>query len=710
MLRRNTSAPQLQLCLLSATASPATSSLKTTTAVTTARRSFFGSLGKQWGSGSGAAAGASDASSRGTAAAADGATSGVPPSGMPPGFDLQKLQTMQQLFQSQSKERQEQFMKQAMEMQKMMSKIPGFGKLTQTNTAMLEQLMKMQQQQPQPQSSPGSAASSAAPSGATGTSAPQPSSPRRDLFSGAVNSKGSGSTGNGTSGGPSLDELKKVNLGPEIEALFQELRTMRSRKNEYRDKCTTAQAALDALQREHVELTSREASLRGRLTKAEQEVMLLTSENMELRESSKAVKQLTQANRQLKAEVEQLRAAAQSSAAPGTATYAALQQQLHDRDDALRSLQRKVDRMRRRDPLLQFSLACSNVSRLSAGHRGDDAAAGSNGHGGDAAGVGSSNSSAAASSGATSVSPHSAASALAAVVAEASQETADTAFAELQRAYLARQQAAWMAAAHEHGAAAVAFLAVVRRYVLMCVPFANYDAVVTFTGDSAALRACLADAGFQVEFVDGASGGRAHVTAAPDAPPCTASPGPFGYAVALRLATAGAAGGASPTTPGTSASTLPFTITNAQPYVSAALVSNAQRSRVEYETARASGPGGQATNVTETQVYARLYIDGVAAFTAEAQDSRSALSNREAALEKLQQQRRLQYNEAIARQARAEAVQAQLVASLRAQGGFSAEESVMDLVQEAAAAKAVTMADAALATMLQVLGRTAGAA
>lgn len=42
----------------------------------------------------------------------------------------------------------------------------------------------------------------------------------------------------------------------------------------------------------------------------------------------------------------------------------ALQQQLQNKEDALRSLHRKLDRLRLRDPLLQFSLACSDIARL----------------------------------------------------------------------------------------------------------------------------------------------------------------------------------------------------------------------------------------------------------------------------------------------------------------------------------------------------------
>lgn len=679
MLRRNTSVPELRLCVL-ATAPPHTSSCAAVSvALLATRRAFFGNFGKQWGSAGGTGA-SSATKTGGSASNTSGSSSqnpsaGVPP-GFPPGFDLQKLQTMQQLFNSQPKEKQEQMMKQAMEMQKMMSKIPGFGKLAQSSTKVLEQLMKMQQQAPPPSSlSTTTTSANAAPASAssTGAAASAASSPRRDLFSNAAGLSSKRLNGSGSSGGPSLDELRKVNLGPEIEALFQELRTIRSRKNEYRDKYYQVQSTLEGLQREHKDLATREASLRSKLAKVEQEVMLLTSENMELRDSSKSVRQLTQSNKQLKAEVEQLKTAAQASTAPGTTTYVALQQLLHEREDALRSLQRKLDRMRRRDPLLQFSLACSNVSRLCTGAKGED--------------VGSTDAAAAAT--------------------EASQEATEKAFAELQTKYHKRQQAAWEAAAHDHAAAAAAYVAVVRRYVMSNVPHSNYDAVVTFTGDAAALSTYFSSVGFEVEMIAGERG-RAHVTAASDALPFSSAPGPFGYAFAASLARRMARAESSDAGAVTPAAA--FTVTSAHPFVSAALVRNAKRCSVAYETARASGPGGQATNVTETQVYAKLTIDGVPAYTAEAQDSRSALSNKEAALDKLQQQRRLQFNDTLAKQEKAELVQAQLVAKMQHQGGFALEKDVHVLVQEAATAKLVAAGDVALVEMLQQLGVLAAAA
>ncbi|KPA78314.1 putative mitochondrial hypothetical protein [Leptomonas pyrrhocoris] len=659
MLRRSTATSQLQLSLAAASATRSCGPA----ALHGPTRALFDNLKKQLG----VVAGNSSGSSAGEPNA---------PPGFPPGFNAQQMQTLQQLFNSQPKEKQAQLMTQAMEMQKMMSRIPGMGKMAQKNAAMLEQMLKMQGAAP-------AAAAAPASNDNSGPTAP-PSSARRDLFRDATTA-----TPNKPRSGPSLDELKKVNLGPEIEALFDELRTTRQRKNEYRDKYHAAQSSLDELRKAHNDLAARETNVRGKLAKAEQDVMLLTSENMELRDSSKAVKQLTHTNRQLKHEVDQLRSAAQASAAPGTASYAALKQRHRATEDALRSLQRKVDRMRRRDPLLQFSLACSDVSRLCTSIRADDHFSSSGGGG---------ESSAAAGGGGGSSNAKEA-------LGEAGQEAAEQAFADLQRIYLQRLQEAWTAAGHEHGAAARAYVAVVRRYVMTRVPHANYDAVVSFTGDVAALRAVFTGVGFTVESIPG-DGNRVHVVAAAGAAPWTDMPGPYGYAFALRLSAAGDPPNSSSSSSGTGGRAA-FTVTSAHPFVSATLMHNDKRCGVQYETARASGPGGQATNVSETQVYAKCSIDGVPAFTAESQDSRSAMSNKEAALEKLRQQRRQQYNDTLAKQEKAEAVQAQLVEAVRGQGGLTMDEEVLRLVQEAAAARQITAGDAALVTMMRELSRSA---
>ncbi|KPI83779.1 hypothetical protein ABL78_7179 [Leptomonas seymouri] len=653
--------------------STATSQLELRRPTAGATRAFFDSLKKQFGAPAGSSAVGDQHPSQ-------------TPSGLPSGFNAQQMQTLQQLFSSQPKEKQEQLMRQAMEVHKVMSKVPGIGKLAQKNAAMLEQMLKMQSAA-SATASPQSAGAPAAPAAAHngGHQPTAASAPRRDIFREAAN----GQAGSSRSG-PSLDDLKKVNLGPEIEALFEELRTIRKRKNEYRDMYYTARTSLQELQKQHNDLVAREANVRSKLTKAEQDVMLLTSENMELRDHNKAMKKLAQTNKQLQHEVGLLKSAAQASAAPGTASYTALKQQQQATEDALRSLQRKVERMRRRDPLLQFSLACSDVSRMCTAIRTDESA------GSGAAAAGS-------SSGGSLVKD---------APSEAGQEAAEQAFADLQSIYHRRQQEAWAAAAHEHGAAARAFVAVVRRYVMARVRHANYDAVVSFTGDVTALSEVFAGVGFTVEAVPG-EGNKAHVVAAADAGPLTDQPGPYGYALALRASAAGGpaeGNGRFDRDAKHRSGSAAFAVTGAHPFVSSTLVHNAKRSSVHYETARASGPGGQATNVTETQVYAKLRIDGEPAFTAEAQDSRSALNNKEVALEKLQQQRRLHYNDALAKQERADALLAQLVDAMRSQGGLTLDEEVLLLVQEAATAKEITSGDEALVKMLQELSRSAASA
>lgn len=544
-------------------------------------------------------------------------------------------------------------LKQAIEFQNMMGKIPGLGKLTLKNTQVMEQLLKMQQQQPSP--SPDTFSSSSTPKVAS------PSNSNGDTLKAQSSSSSSTSakSNNPVRGGPTLDELRRVNLGPEIEALFKELQAIRSKKNEYRDELFTTQAALTNVKKEMSELSNTEASLRRKLAKAEQDVMLLTSENIEIRESAKGAKQLVQQSRQLSAEVKQLRAEASTAITPGSVTYGAIKQQLKEKDDALRSLQRKLDRMRRRDPLLQFSLSCSDVGRLCA------------------AGY------------------------------DTGKDDADNAFAALQQKYQARQQEAWRAASQEDGAAAKAYVAVVQRCIASRIPHANYDAVVNYTGDRAALNAFFTELGFRVEFGGLEEEHRATVTAAADAAPFQHQPGPFGYAMALRCSGAPNAASGDASSPHPSLLALSFAVTSAVPFVSEGLLDNQRRAAVEYEAARASGPGGQATNVTETQVYAKLSIDGKPAYTAEAQESRSAMSNREAALEKLRHKRRQQYNDTLMKQTKVDTLQQALLDVIVAQGGFTMEPEVMQLTRDAVAAHAIPAGDAALVALFARAGHLA---
>ncbi|EPY16948.1 type 11 methyltransferase [Strigomonas culicis] len=449
-------------------------------------------------------------------------------------------------------------------------------------------------------------------------------------------------TATGGGKGPTLDELKQVNLGPEIEALFEELRTVRAKKNSYRDKYQSADAELQRVQKEWTELKQTEGSLREKIKRSERDVMLLTSENMALQESSKRVKELTAETARLQQRLRQAEQRLEASRAAGTPAYEAVRQQLQAREDALRSLQRKVDRMRRRDPLLQFSIACSDVGRLCLRDGGRDPG----------------------------------------------KAAVEDRFEALSARYAEAQRGAWEAVAQRDAGAATVYVAAARRFAIARIPHAHLDAVVTVDGDAARAAADFAAAGFAVAAAT-TDAQRLTVTA-PTTAEALRAPGPYGYAVAARVAPPPDCG---------------YAVASVHPLVSPELLDNPRRCVVSYETARASGPGGQATNVTETQVYAKLQIDGEPAYTAEAQDSRSAMSNREAALQKLKGPRRVQYNETLARQQRVEEVCKTLAAEVAAQGGLAVEPQLLQWVHAAAASGAIPRIEESLVLLLAKLGQ-----
>ncbi|RNF24456.1 type 11 methyltransferase [Trypanosoma conorhini] len=576
---------------------------------------------------------------------------------LPPGFDAQKLRAMQQMLSSQPVEKQMEMMKKALEFQKTLGRIPGVGRLAQKNIEVMERLLKSveTQQQPPPQSPPHAASRSAGVGGAASGLFSGNTNTLSGLFQSASASAaaaaGVGGVGGGSSSGPTIDELKKINLGPEIEALFAELASMRAKKNSYRDKLHAKEEEFEKLQKELAQARETDTSLRTKLRKVEQDVVLLNSENMELKEHEKEWRQVRKRNEVLSDAVQRLQ---RSDAAQDRQRSDVLQTQLNEKEENLRSLQRKLERLRRRDPLLQFSRLCSDVARMCDAER------------------------------------------------DPAKELSDDAFAALQSCYEREQDTAWEAASMRDGAAAHAYVAIVRRLLLSRLPHANYDALVTVEGDAAALKSFVGECGFELHPVMA----ERYVVAAPAT--ATASQTFLGpYAVGMALFLSGKMDAAT--------YKLPFRLTAVCPNVSTTLAGNTQRATVQYETARASGPGGQAVNVTETQINAKLFIDGAPAYVAEAQDSRSALSNREAATEKLVKARRQQYNEQLAKQHRVEAVERQLVqiivAHLKSNGETSAEaitpSGVVDMVHTAVEKGYLTRVDLWLVHGLQYLSRAA---
>lgn len=474
--------------------------------------------------------------------------------GFPKGFDVNKVQELMKA----PPDKQMEAMKKAIEMQKTLGKVPGLGRLATKNAEMMEKVMKMQEaamkgNAPTPEaakkleeevkkhvlgSSPG---------------APPPPPPPKGK-------------------GPTLDDLRKMNLGNDIEALFAELKSIRDKKNEYRDKFNEREKAFEDMLKETTRLRETEDNIRQKLQLAEKNVLLLNSENMELKAAEREMKELRAANQKLISRVNQLQ---QNDVAPLEKKIEQLEAELRAKDEAQRSLARKLERSRRRDPLIQFSQSCSSEPLKLAGS--------ANG------GV--------------------------------RTDILEQSFTAFKAIYEEHQQAAWLAAARGSAAAAKVMIAVATEVFLSRIPNARFDAMVKVEGNIATAKTFLAGMNFEVV----AAGDKFQVTA----PLEISGLGPFGFCAVAQLA--------SPA--------LGFQFVSVEPCISESLINNAKRCTVTYESCRSGGPGGQAANVSETQITARLSIDGDFVMQSEAQDSRSAVANKDSATEKLKTTRRQLWND-----------------------------------------------------------------
>ncbi|CCW62949.1 unnamed protein product [Phytomonas sp. EM1] len=599
-------------------------------------------------------------------------TSGKPKNEFPPGISPEKFRAIQDLFNSQPPESQKQLMNQALEFQKKMGKIPGFRKIAEQGVQTVEALLKQQSLDGKGNLTPGGISSSVGGENSVqGQFATHADGQRRGTILKPSPAASSGS------GGVTLDELRKVNLGPEIEALFEELRSIREKKNHYRELYNKTKVKLESESKEKEELASSLNRVHAKLKRAEHEVILINSECMNLNEAASQVKSLTAQNRRLSEELSVIKASATSSGSP---SYADLQRRLHSKEEALHSLQRKMERMRRRDPLLGFSIVCSDVARFCDS------------------------------------------------TCDPLKGIAEEAFDDLQANYMKLQQDVWTTAMESNnGAAAKAYVAVIKRFFSSRIPHYNYDAVMAVEGDVESLKDTVRSLGFVMSPMANRDGWWALVAQA-DAAPLTTSLGPYAYAFALWSLSTFRNGSSSNNNSSSSIrnltgsdciggssrsilphfAALPYTVAVVAPYVSTTLVENRNRITVEYETARASGPGGQATNVTETQIHAKLSIDGAKAFSAQAQDSRSALQNKESATAKLMTQRRHQYNESLSKQQRAEEVEKNVLNAMTkvGVGTFatpSAEASAVECVQKASETGFISSADIALVQCFWIL-------
>ena len=388
---------------------------------------------------------------------------------------------------------------------------------------------------------------------------------------------------------PTIDELRRINLGPEIEALFAELRTMREKRNAIRSKLAEKETELERALSETKHAKDTEASLRQRLQLAEQNVLLLNSELMDLKDKAIELKASKATIAKLQQTVHSLQS---TDAAPLGKRVDLLEGQLVEKEDQLRASNRKLDRLRRRDPLLQFSAQVNVLNR-------------------------------AEGSLAPSADAHASFAAL-----------LDECFAKIQEDYTQEVGTAWTACASRSNSAARYVVLATQAFFRRHLDHASLDAFVTLTGNVKAATSIFESAGYTVTDLNG----KFLVAAPKDGESPISGCGPFALAAALNVLTTYSR-----------QSAYDFTVGAAHPAVSEMLATNKHRSRLEFDTSRSSKPGGQAANVSETQITVRLFVDNVFCFSSEAQDTRSAVTNKDLALERLSSERLHQFNAELAR-------------------------------------------------------------
>jgi len=445
----------------------------------------------------------------------------------------------------------------------------------------------------------------------TGSNVPPPPPPPSPSQTGHSRQPSSSAS----AGGPSLEDLKKVNLGAEIEALFAELKLIRDSKNSYRDAFNAREKELEDLAKETQKLRESEDSMRKKLHLSEKNVLLLNSENMELQEKAKSAKEYKAVNEKLVQQVSRLQ---NNDTTPLLKRIEALEHDLQSKAELVRALTRKLDRTRRRDPLLQFSQACSSdVLRL----------------------LGSEH-----------------------------QPSTDVeeAFSALQEAFDAAKQQCWDDVVSQEGRGAKLFAASSRQVLAALLSTsAALDAVIMVGGDVEAAKTLFSVTLGYSWTTDPLTPGRVIIASPANCSLPSAvggALGPFGVAVALRLAAPSLG------------SHMTFSISSAQAHITRTLAENPHRASITYESCRSGGPGGQAANVSETQLTARLSIDGHFMFQAEAQDSRSAVANKDAATERLLTTKRQAWNDH-APKPTAESLRAEL---LEKRGSSSSRSTVVD--------------------------------
>eukprot|EP00758_Cryptobia_borreli_P020319 Tbor_TRINITY_DN9977_c0_g1::TRINITY_DN9977_c0_g1_i1::g.17694::m.17694 len=554
-----------------------------------------------------------------------------------PGFDENKFK----IFKKLTPEDQVKMMRQAVEKRKTMgsdnsnwmSKLPGMGAMTSMNISMMEKMIDNYEKN-LPVKNKETTSSSPHPS--TSSSYPQNLPPFGDKGSASVhttktvfsNSSGHAAVRNNQTG-PTLEDLQKVNLGQEIEELFAELKTMREKRNYYRNELEKKEKIIEANAREHITLSTKETDMRRRLATAEQNMMILNNECMELKAAAHDHKILQQKHIEL-----QNMLAASKRITSDIKETKEIESEIAAKDDVIRGLNRKLQRVRRRDPLLQFSLLI-DIIRSSAVKTVSEMKAGKGYH-------------------------------TANVIAgneDPFNSVVSDEFLQLQEAYNHSLGTAWEACSDQ---VRQVLLTTCSQYIAVIIgkPYARLDALVTFKRNidveinSKIFKDMLAAKNLVVRSLEESADSKGHSANGECRYVISMSPssngplkekdvvmGPFGYFLAAYISL----GFQSAETSGKSSfyrgmfeknkdipdkeliGTLFRNMTSVKPFVSDYLARHETRSRVEVTTSRSSSSGGQAANVSETQITMNLYVDGIRLFTSEAQDTRSAMTNKEMA-------------------------------------------------------------------------------
>lgn len=558
--------------MLSRRAGIVTSASCTASATTCQRRSFIkGMFGGNKGSN-----GANGEEGKNASDARDGGMGNMFPGGLGsmPGFNAKMMKE----FMSQPADKQVQMMRTALEMQKKFGgSIPGLGKVNAKNVEFMESMINKMEGSI---GKPSETSQATTPTGNSTVATPS-APPKANSFR--------------SPSGPTLEELRKINLGAEIEELFAELGSMRNKRNHYRSELEKKEQQLSLAQKEADENKAKAADLRVRLGASENTIRIMNTESLQLKASLQSLKAIQDENKKLNVKISALQS---NDTIPLREKIAQLEAELNTSQDSIKSLQRKLDRMRRRDMIAQFSLLLTDVrTSVPNGGLAEKKLA----------------------LGATSEAHH-----------QLDENYHSELFASVQEQFDTAAASAWATCAPS---ATTALLASCQSFIQNCVGrgAAKLDAHVTLAPsvDESQLEEVAKTKGYHIKKqIDGT-----YVVSLPSDAATPSLLGPFGFL-------------------STYAHEHSTVIASVHPWISEELARNTKRASTSTTTTRSSGPGGQAANTAETQVSITFSIDDERLFVSEAQDTRSQVTNKSLAESRLFDEKLSHYNKKVLSQVR----------------------------------------------------------